>query len=77
MSVLSNYDVPTNRCHVELSSPYGRYLFDGQTGEKLGEQWDGAPGEGIKLGSVKGMERASWDQARLYIDRAMGRKAAK
>jgi len=63
-SVLSHYDPRTNRCFVELQNEYSRRLFDGQTGERLAELWNGA----IPTAYLKGVQGASREATRAFID---------
>jgi hypothetical protein len=64
---LSHYDSKTNHCFVELKNDYSRRLYDGQTGERLAELWDG----GVKTTYIKGKSNPSWDATRAFIDNAM------
>jgi hypothetical protein len=42
-SVVSRYDVRTNRCYAELQIDVADRLYDVQTGEILAEVWSGTP----------------------------------
>lgn len=65
--VLSHLDPRTARCYVELDNDYSRRLFDGQTGERLAEFWNGP----VPSTYVKGVENPSPDATRAFIDARM------
>jgi hypothetical protein len=66
-SVLSHYNPRTNRCFAELDNEYSRRLFDGQTGERLAELWNGP----IPTAYLKGVPGASREATRTFIDSHM------
>jgi hypothetical protein len=66
-TVLSHYDHRTNRCFAELDNDYSRRLFDGQTGERLAELWNGP----VPTVYLKGVPGASTEAARTFIDSHM------
>jgi hypothetical protein len=66
-AVLSHYDSRTTRCYVELDNDYSRRVFDGQTGERLAELWNGP----IPTAYLKGVQGASNDATRAFIDSHM------
>jgi hypothetical protein len=66
-SSVSHYDFRTSRCFVELDNNYSRRVFDGQTGERLAELWNGP----IKSAYLKDVKNASWDATLAFIDSRM------
>ena len=65
--VLSHFDPIKARCYVELDNEYSRRLFDGQTGERLAEIWNGS----IPSVYLKGVDKPSSGTVRAFIDTHM------
>jgi hypothetical protein len=66
-SAFSHYDQRANRCYVELDNQYSLRLFDGQTGERLAELWNGP----IPTAFLKGIQDVSREATRGFIESHM------